>query len=253
MWVFAPVFRGPQAARQHVGTHRLALGMLAAILVANAVLTLPLVNQVSPAGLTTGTFMVAALATQVPMLAVLYSRLIAPGAMTWRELGLRPMPAGRALWIGVLAGFGGLVITGILEALLAQFGLRSNQLDQFSFVRNDGPAAFALVLVSGVILAPFIEELFFRGFLFGAYRQRQPLWVAYLASGLLFTVLHLEPARMNVAQMLGLGVGIFVLGTLLAWLYQKTGSLFPSIIAHAFNNAVGLVLYYSYGLAPPTA
>ena len=35
---------------------------------------------------------------------------------------------------------------------------------------------------------------------------------------------------------------------MLAWLYEHTGSLYPSIVAHAVNNATGLILYYAIGL-----
>ena len=68
-----------------------------------------------------------------------------------------------------------------------------------------------LLLIAAGVVAPFVEELFFRGFLFGLYRRRQPMWVAYLVSSVLFTLLHLEPNRMNVPQMAGLSVGIFML------------------------------------------
>jgi membrane protease YdiL (CAAX protease family) len=114
-----------------------------------------------------------------------------------------------------------------------------------------GPPTLLGVVVLGlalVVLAPITEELFFRGFLFGLYRRRQPLWVAYVVSGLLFTVLHLEPTRMNVQQMAGLAVGIFLLSTILAWLYQHTGSLYPGMLAHAVNNATGLILFYAVGV-----
>jgi membrane protease YdiL (CAAX protease family) len=35
---------------------------------------------------------------------------------------------------------------------------------------------------------------------------------------------------------------------MLTWLYQHTGSLFPGIVAHAVNNATGLILFYAVGL-----
>src|SRR5207302_822583 len=108
--------------------------------------------------------------------------------------------------------------------------------------------AFTLLLIAAGVVAPFVEELFFRGFLFGVYRRRQPLWLAYIVSSVLFTVLHLEPTRMNVAQMAGLSVGIFTLAMMLAWLYQHTGSLYPGMVAHAVNNATGLILFYAVGL-----
>jgi membrane protease YdiL (CAAX protease family) len=48
--------------------------------------------------------------------------------------------------------------------------------------------------------------------------------------------------------MAGLSVGIFLLALLLAWLYQHTGSLFPGMLAHAVNNATGLILFYVVGI-----
>ena len=248
-WVFLPAFQGREAARRDLGTHRLAIGGWVAVIVLNAIIALPL----SPflhieGGLTTGTFLVAALSSDIPMLLVVYVRLIMPGAVTLEELGLRRLPLDSVLRIGLAAGLFGLVVIDVVGSLLSQVGLRPNQLDQFQFVLSEGPVAFALLLVAAAVVAPFVEELFFRGFLFGIYRRRQPLWVAYLVSSVLFTVLHLEPTRMNPSQMAGLSVGIFLLAILLDWVYQRTGSLYPGMVAHAVNNATGLILFYAVGV-----
>jgi membrane protease YdiL (CAAX protease family) len=53
---------------------------------------------------------------------------------------------------------------------------------------------------------------------------------------------------MSVSQMAGLSVGIFLLALLLAWLYERTGSLYPGMLAHAVNNATGLILFYAVGV-----
>ena len=242
-WVFIPALRGPLAARRHLGTHRLAFGSLVAVLLLNAVLTLPIAPMIGAGGsLTTGTFLIAALSTQVPMLLVVYARLIAPGAVSWQELGLRWLPLERIVRVGLIAGLVGLVLSAIVSGLLSQIGLRPNQLDQLQFVRDEPPAVFLLILFSVAVSAPFTEELFFRGFLFGLYRRRQPLWVAYAVPGVIFALLHLEPGRMNLAQMAGLAIGIFGLGMLLTWVYQRTGSLYPGMLAHVVNNATGLFL-----------
>jgi membrane protease YdiL (CAAX protease family) len=171
-----------------------------------------------------------------------------PGAVTWQDLGLRPRRLDYVLRMGLGAGLTGLVVVDVIGTALSQVGLRPNQIEQFDFVLGEGPLAFVLLLIAAGVIAPFVEELFFRGFLFGLYRRRQPLWVAYLVSSLLFTLLHLEPNRMNVAQMAGLSVGIFLLAMLLAWLYQRTGSLYPGVLAHAVNNATGLILFYAMGV-----
>jgi membrane protease YdiL (CAAX protease family) len=182
------------------------------------------------------------------MLLIVYLRLIRPGALTWEDLGLRRLPLDYVLRIGLAAGLTGLVVIDIIGNLLSQVGLRPNQLEQFQFVLNEGPLAFSLLLIAAAVVAPFVEELFFRGFLFGVYRRRQPLWLAYVVSSVLFTILHLEPNRMNVPQMAGLSVGIFLLALLLAWVYEHTGSLYPAIVAHAVNNATGLILFYAVGI-----
>lgn len=251
VWVFVPAFQGREAAARLIGSHRLEIGAWISVIVLNGLITVPLalsgilrIDQ----GLTLGTFVIAALSTDLPMLIFVYGRLIWPGALTWTDLGLKPLPLEYTLRMGVAVGLGGLVIIDITGTLLTQVGLRPNQLEEFAFVLSEGPIAFIVLLIAAAVVAPFFEELFFRGFLFGIYRRRQPLWLAYLVSSVLFTVLHLEPNRMNLNQMAGLSVGIFMLAMLLAWLYQHTGSLYPGMIAHAINNATGLILFYAFGV-----
>ena len=250
VWVFRPVFQGAEAARRDLGTHRLTFGALVSVLVVAGLLTLPIGLVQGPrlgADFTTFTFVLAILATEGSMLLVLYARLIAPGAVSWRELGLRPLPLGTVLRVGLVAGLGGLLLTVAVGSALAQIGLRPNQFEQFRFVRREGLGSFLVVLASAAVLAPVVEELFFRGFLFGLYRRRQPLWVAYLVPGLVFAALHVQPTVMSLTQIAGLAIGIFLLGTVLTLVYQRTGSLLPGMLAHAVNNATGLVLLYASG------
>ncbi|MBV9580522.1 MAG: CPBP family intramembrane metalloprotease [Chloroflexi bacterium] len=251
VWVFVPAFQGREAAARLVGSHRLELGAWLSVIVMNGLITIPLTLSGAlkiEQGLTVGTFVIAALATDLPMLIFVYGRLIWPGVLTWTDLGLKPLPLEYTLRMGIAAGLGGLVVIDIVGTLLTQVGLRPNQLEEFDFVLNEGPVAFVVLLVAAAVVAPFFEELFFRGFLFGVYRRRQPVWLAYLVSSVLFTILHLEPNRMNLNQMAGLSVGIFMLALLLAWLYQHTGSLYPGMLAHAINNATGLILFYAFGV-----
>jgi uncharacterized protein len=246
-WVFSPLLQGRQGARRYLGTHRLALGSVAVVFLLNALISLPLAPLLQiRQGLTLPTFLVAALATQGPMLLVVYFRLVAPGVMSWEDLGLKLLPAERVLRIGLQTGIAGLGLTLALDAGLSRIGLRQNQLDQFRFIRGASLPSFALVLLVAVVVAPCVEELFFRGFLFGTYREHKPLWMAYAASSLIFALLHLDPNAMNPSQMVALAIGIFTLGLLLAWTYQRSGSLLPGILAHALNNAVGLIAFYAF-------
>ncbi len=90
-------------------------------------------------------------------------------------------------------------------------------------------AAVALIVVA----APLTEELFFRGFFFAGLRSRWSLWPSALVSGVLFGIVHAPTGPTAAIPLAGLGVG-------LAWLYEKTGSIWPSITAHLLNNALAI-------------
>jgi membrane protease YdiL (CAAX protease family) len=245
VWVFLPAFRGPEAARRDVGTHRLVFGVFFAFLAINAAIVLILTPILHfERGLTAVSLIVAAVATDLTMFGFIFFRLVLPGAVTWPDLGLRPLSVDYVLLTGLGAGFAGLAVTFAVELVLSQVGLRPNQSQQFQSVMAEGPLAFAALLIAAGVMAPIVEELFFRGFIFGLYRRRKPLWQAYLISAVLFTLLHNDPTRMDAAQMAALSIGIVILAVMLAWLYQYTGSLYPSIVAHAVNNSANLILLY---------
>ena len=78
------------------------------------------------------------------------------------------------------------------------------------------------------VMAPFFEEVIFRGVLFASLRRRFRWEVAALLSALAFSVVH------------GYGLVGFLSvlwsGVLWAWAYEKTGSLWPGVVAHGINN-----------------
>ena len=82
------------------------------------------------------------------------------------------------------------------------------------------------------VLGPIIEEIFFRGFAYKAFRVRWGVRGALMGSALIFSALH-----MNLIAFLP----IFVLGILLAYLYEKTGSLVPSMAVHVTHNLLMVI------------
>src|SRR3974390_1541871 len=87
VWVMAPALQGPDAARRDLGSHRLEFGGWLTALVLIALVSLPVGRLFNVSQeLTLSTFIVSALATDVPLLLFVYVRLILPGAMTWTEL-----------------------------------------------------------------------------------------------------------------------------------------------------------------------
>jgi membrane protease YdiL (CAAX protease family) len=88
-----------------------------------------------------------------------------------------------------------------------------------------------LIILGMVVIAPVVEEVIFRALLFRWLRQRGPFLPAALASGLIFAAFHLEAATI---------VPLTITGVAFAWAYNRTGSLWASIIPHAGLNALVL-------------
>jgi CAAX protease family protein len=98
---------------------------------------------------------------------------------------------------------------------------------------HDGWLRFALFAIAA-IGAPFFEELFFRGALYGALRRRFGIAVGVILSAGLFASLHPQ---------LPLGfLPIFFLGAVFALLYEWRQSLIPGMAFHAVNNGVIFLL-----------
>lgn len=94
------------------------------------------------------------------------------------------------------------------------------------------------LIVAGLmvmIVAPVAEEVFFRGFFYKALRSKFSMVVAAILDGLLFGLIHYN---FEGAEALLLLPPLALLGFVFCVVYEKTGSLFPVIGMHAFNNSV---------------
>jgi len=97
----------------------------------------------------------------------------------------------------------------------------------------------AFCLMAGLV-APVIEEVFFRAVIFRSLANRTGVVLGALVSGLFFGILHWDFATLDrLLQILPL----VLFGVALALAYAITGSLLAAIIMHATNNALAIVVY----------
>ena len=96
-------------------------------------------------------------------------------------------------------------------------------------------ATLVYVGVMVIVLAPVVEEFFFRGFFYGALRTRFGVLSAAAIDGLVFGGIHAVSGAEAVPP-------LAVLGFVFCLLYERTGSLWPVIVLHALNN------WISYGV-----
>jgi hypothetical protein len=138
-------------------------------------------------------------------------------------LGLRPVN-----WKYPVFGALG---TLVLSVAVSQIGIEPQGMKQvIEVVREPHELILSLLLLS--ILAPIVEELVFRGLLYGWIAGRWGGTAALVVSSLAFAAAHWEPAHI---------VLVLPLGFLFGWLRRRTDSLLPSLFSHIVNNGFALL------------
>ena len=104
---------------------------------------------------------------------------------------------------------------------------------EFDMIMKDRMGYFVVGL-----LAPLAEEMVFRGaILRSLLRWKSNPWVGIVISAILFAVIHMNPAQMPHA---------FLIGLLLGLMYWRTDSIVPGVVYHWVNNTVAYILYNIY-------
>jgi membrane protease YdiL (CAAX protease family) len=139
-------------------------------------------------------------------------------ALGFRAVGWRPV-----LW--------GTLGTAAVSVAVSQIGLEPQGVKQAMRIAQDPKALLiGLALLAG--LAPLVEELVFRGLLYGWLEGRWGSGIAFIGSSLAFAAAHVELAHVILVLPLGLVFG---------WLRWRSGSLWPSLVAHMANNGLAVV------------
>ncbi len=166
---------------------------------------------------------------------VLYARRI--NGLSVSELGVNRLDLSRNAILGLIGG-GLLLGVGLalspLDAILKPYLGENFFAGSFRAAVADVPS-FAFLLVYGGLVAPLIEELFFRGYAYQGFRNRFGVVPGLVLSGVLFALAHLDPWDF---------IGITIFGVILAVLFHKTGSLVSPMVAHATNNIVVFSLLF---------
>jgi membrane protease YdiL (CAAX protease family) len=168
----------------------------------------------------------------LPLLVMAQRDLFSPAGLDFgHALGLRPVRLGRRKLVSAVMALlaAGLLGEWGLSLLAERWGLSSHWTEWFDsdLVWGNGPV-LVISLLEFVLFAPLFEEIVFRGLLFATLRRKFGGIGSATASAALFAGAHGY-------GMLGF-FSVFWSGLLWAWMYEKTGSLLPSMLAHALNN-----------------
>ena len=139
----------------------------------------------------------------------------------------------KSLLIAALLGFGcwvlGTIVSLISYAIVGGIG---NVQSDYQAAAGGGVLAVLLTILTGAVLTPLGEEFFFRGVITAGLLRFGP-WIGVIVSAAIFALAHGINPVLPVALIVGLVNG---------FLFHKTGSVWPGVIVHAFNNASAMFL-----------
>lgn len=172
--------------------------------------------------------------------------------------------------LGMMVGLGAVVVSEVVRRLTVPvferlgYSTESNVQQPFihglqGWISDNPQLAIPAVIGVVVLVAPFVEELVFRGVIFNGLNRlgrlvlvgsdslkvssKAGVWVPFAFAALLssgfFALLHLEPVLLP---------ALLILAVALCFLFERTGSLLPSFAAHATFNAFTVLLIILSGL-----
>ena len=159
------------------------------------------------------------------------ARTLAP--RTW-HFGLRRGRLWRTVGLAALAMVSFLIFEIVYSSIVSVH-------EKQTIVHDLGAKDSTVALVAGallvIVIAPFAEEFFFRGFFYRALRTRMGVALAAVLDGVVFAAIHAGGSPVGVLPVLA------VLGVLFCLVYERTGTLFATIGMHSLNN------FLAYGSA----
>lgn len=155
---------------------------------------------------------------------------------SWRDLGFKGVRFIKDTGVG-LAGYAGLLPVFVLS-LVAVVGIAQwlsyeppphPLVEIFLEEEKRAPGVVLYSLFLACFAGPVFEEIFFRGFCYPALKKRWGVTAGLVLSASFFALIHQNAFAFFPIFILGLGLG---------YLYEKRGTLIPSIVLHVIHNSI---------------
>lgn len=148
---------------------------------------------------------------------------------TWTDIGLAP-----ASFVAYV-----LILTIVLSLVSSIFpAIDLEQVQDLGFKAFGSRLDNILAFITLVVVAPFAEEVLFRGYLYGKLKSYVPAIWAAIVTSLLFAAAHMQ---------INVGIDVFVLSMILCGLRSLTGSIWSGILVHMIKNGIA---YYMLFISP---
>ncbi len=164
------------------------------------------------------------------------------------EIGLKGLPT----WMDIGLAVAGLIATFVLAAVLSAifslfswFDVEQTQDVGYNYLGSDLDRVVAFIAL--VVIAPFVEETIFRGWLYAKMRGRTekelPKAASIILSSLLVSFLfgfcHMQ---WNV------GITVFAMSMIMCGIREVTGTIYAGILVHMLKNGIAFYMLYVVGM-----
>ena len=156
--------------------------------------------------------------------------------VTRNELGLNNLVTFSDIGLALAGFFGYLAFSAILTALFSVFpwfNLTETQSLLYSTLIS--PSGKFLAALTLVVAGPILEEVIYRGLIYGKLRKNHSLITSILTVSVLFGFLH---GQWNV------GVDVFALSVVACLMRETTGTIYAGIILHILKNAIAFYMLF---------
>jgi Predicted metal-dependent membrane protease len=159
----------------------------------------------------------------------------------WRDLGLRPARLADVGLYGILGGILLIIMVLIMGLVLKYFqpDLQPQSIEEM--LRTAGQLRdFLILTATATILAPIAEEIFYRGMVYPLFRKYLGTAWGAIGAGLIFGLAHFDLWR---------AIPLAIGGAILCYIYERTGSILVSMVAHGiWNGIICILIYFSLSL-----
>lgn len=155
------------------------------------------------------------------------------------ELGLKGLPT----WTDILLSPAGFIVYMIIAMIfmlittVAMPWVDTNQAQDIGIARDSliGFSDYLFAFITLVVVAPIVEEVMFRGFLYGKIRKHTGAVIATIIVSVVFGAMH---GQWNAA------INICAMSIVMCFLREVTGTIYSGILLHMIKNGIAFYLLY---------
>lgn len=162
-----------------------------------------------------------------------YLIALRPKKLSWSEVGIKKFTVKDWKIIVIFSII--LMVGAVIIMLLTIFIGNSWENSKTEAIQQNVTFLTVLIaFISAAIISPIYEEIFYRGFIYRWLRTRIGFIGAILLSAIIFTIIHIPTYNAMPVN--------FFSGIIFALAYERTNSIWPSVMIHGLTNGIMVLL-----------